>query len=289
MARDDWIKMTHALGTSPEVVQMATILETDRLRVIGGLYALWCISDLHADPDGELQGYTVDAIDALVGWHGFAEAAITAEWLEKGDGSLRIPNFQYHNGVSAKRRAEDTRRKQAERASDFCPENVRSLSKHIPKKVREATFDADGWRCVYCGWHMPTGRVRLPAGALINKAVLSIDHLIPLSAGGTNEAQNLVTACLSCNMTKDGRTPDQAGMIPAYGPRFVRKKADNSRTNVGQISDQRREEKSLNTKPPLTPPCTKGGKRRTRKERETEKLERLQSEYDDYQKRKAKR
>lgn len=35
---------------------------------------------------------------------------------------------------------------------------------------------------------------------------LTLDHLVPVELGGTNEPTNLVTACLSCNSAKGART-----------------------------------------------------------------------------------
>ena len=43
--------------------------------------------------------------------------------------------------------------------------------------------------CVYCG----------------SRTRLSLDHLIPRLAGGSDEADNLVAACRSCNSAKGGR------------------------------------------------------------------------------------
>lgn len=34
---------------------------------------------------------------------------------------------------------------------------------------------------------------------------LTRDHVIPLSAGGSNDISNIVPACLRCNQTKGGR------------------------------------------------------------------------------------
>jgi hypothetical protein len=41
----------------------------------------------------------------------------------------------------------------------------------------------------------------------------TIDHVIPRSQGGGDEASNLVVACWDCNRKKGGRTPEQAGMM----------------------------------------------------------------------------
>lgn len=59
-------------------------------------------------------------------------------------------------------------------------------------KLRYDILQRDGFTCRYCG--------RSP---LQHEAVkLHIDHLIPISQGGTNDPTNLVTACAECNLGK---------------------------------------------------------------------------------------
>ncbi len=41
---------------------------------------------------------------------------------------------------------------------------------------------------------------------------LSREHITPLSQGGTDSWNNVVTACKRCNNHKAGRTPEQSGM-----------------------------------------------------------------------------
>lgn len=47
--------------------------------------------------------------------------------------------------------------------------------------------------CAYCGYDLPT----------------QVDHVIPLSRGGTDDRSNLVPACKSCNMEKLNFTPEE--------------------------------------------------------------------------------
>ncbi|WP_405648705.1 Pyocin large subunit-like protein [Pseudomonas sp. Ld6] len=119
----DWIKMRIDLQTHPKVFRMVSALQADRLRIIGGLHVAWSIFDTHSS-DGVLVGYTVEAMDAVVGWPGFTQAMIDVEWASVNDGgSLVMPRFDEHNGASAKRRANDSERKRNERKS-----HVRNLS-----------------------------------------------------------------------------------------------------------------------------------------------------------------
>ena len=41
---------------------------------------------------------------------------------------------------------------------------------------------------------------------------LTIDHVVPRTAGGKSTWDNVVTACTACNRRKGGRTPEQAGL-----------------------------------------------------------------------------
>ena len=128
----DWIKMRIDLQTHPKVFRMVSALQADRLRIIGGLHVAWSIFDTHSS-DGVLVGYTVDAMDAVVGWPGFTQAMIDVEWASVNDGgSLVMPRFDEHNGASAKRRANDNERKRTARKSD----GVRKMSARDADEMR---------------------------------------------------------------------------------------------------------------------------------------------------------
>jgi len=48
---------------------------------------------------------------------------------------------------------------------------------------------------------------------------LTIDHIIPKSRGGTDTWDNVVAACLKCNVKKGDRTPKEANMALLNVPR----------------------------------------------------------------------
>ena len=48
---------------------------------------------------------------------------------------------------------------------------------------------------------------------------LTIDHVIPRSRGGGDTWENLVSACVSCNVRKGSRTPKEANMALRCRPR----------------------------------------------------------------------
>ncbi len=131
----DWIKMRADLLTHPKVVRMASALKADRLRVVGGLFAVWCLFDAHS-VDGQLEGYTDEVLDSLVGFPGFAEGMRAIGWLEFQSDSLVTPRFDEHNGQSAKRRATEAQRKRDERktsASDADKKRTREEKRREEK------------------------------------------------------------------------------------------------------------------------------------------------------------
>jgi 5-methylcytosine-specific restriction endonuclease McrA len=60
-------------------------------------------------------------------------------------------------------------------------------------------FARDGNMCQYCGRHFPMSE-------------LSLDHVVPRSRGGLTSWENIVCACVACNVRKGGRTPPEARM-----------------------------------------------------------------------------
>lgn len=113
----DWIKMRADLFTHPKVVRISSALKADTLRTVGGLMSVWCLFDAHSI-DGELDGYTQQTLDDHLRWSGFSAAMIAVKWLQESPESLVLPEFDTHNGQSAKRRAQDAdRKKEVRKAS----------------------------------------------------------------------------------------------------------------------------------------------------------------------------
>lgn len=73
-------------------------------------------------------------------------------------------------------------------------------------------LEAFDWRCAYC--QMPA--IYLPQG-------LQKDHIIPKSAGGSEDSNNICSACPNCNAHKAGKTfgidPDSDRRVTLFNPR----------------------------------------------------------------------
>jgi len=73
------------------------------------------------------------------------------------------------------------------------------LPRRTIKFNRRNIFARDGNRCQYCGRRFAVSE-------------LSLDHIVPRHRGGQATWQNIVCACMSCNVKKGGRLPEEAGM-----------------------------------------------------------------------------
>jgi len=80
-----------------------------------------------------------------------------------------------------------------------------------PTLTNPALFARDAHLCLYCGGTFP-------------RQTLTRDHVLPLSRGGRDVWENVVTACFQCNSRKGGRTPQEARMpliaVP-YRPSWI--------------------------------------------------------------------
>jgi hypothetical protein len=65
--------------------------------------------------DGTLLGYSAATLDSYLRWDGFAAAMMSVGWLEECAEGLVLPDFDTHNGKSAKRRAQESERKRVVR------------------------------------------------------------------------------------------------------------------------------------------------------------------------------
>ena len=69
----------------------------------------------------------------------------------------------------------------------------------IPASVRQYVFERDRFQCQSCGLDQK----------LDPTAKLTIDHIIPLATGGSNDMSNLQTLCQRCNQKKSHHYDDR--------------------------------------------------------------------------------
>jgi 5-methylcytosine-specific restriction endonuclease McrA len=119
-------------------------------------------------------------------------------------------------------------------------ENTRTLKWHRKAPTRQELlqlFTRDRYHCRYCGMRVVGDRkqfiklaqtvnypelVRTGTNEMRHGLYLTFrashDHVLPISKGGTNDMENLVTACWPCQFGKAQYTLSQLGMHPAPNP-----------------------------------------------------------------------
>jgi 5-methylcytosine-specific restriction endonuclease McrA len=115
-------------------------------------------------------------------------------WREISE--YRLKNFQYSDEEDDWVRTASTQIQ--------VPRVIRLLDyekvpRHAVKFNRRNIFARDNNQCQYCGKKFSTSD-------------LSLDHIVPRSQGGDSSWENVVCACIDCNVRKGGRTPKQAHM-----------------------------------------------------------------------------
>ncbi|QDV86957.1 hypothetical protein [Planctomycetes bacterium TBK1r] len=128
----DWIKIENTTPDKPEVFRMADSLGIDPDAVTGKLIRIWIWADQQT-VDGNAGSVTRSLLDRLAGVSGFAKAMSESGWLLEEGGQFLLPNFERHNGKTAKTRAQTRKRVESHRKN--C--NADSVTSALPEKRRE--------------------------------------------------------------------------------------------------------------------------------------------------------
>ncbi|MEZ6072990.1 MAG: HNH endonuclease [Pirellulales bacterium] len=136
-----------------------------------------------------------------------------AEVIDLEDGQYNNYDFQSWREISELKAEFKQPSQDWIRAVNFeiqIPRIVRLLGyDRLPKRAvrfnRRNVFARDNNHCQYCGQRFPTSE-------------LSLDHVVPRSRGGEATWENIVCACVRCNVRKGGRTPEEAHMKLIHPP-----------------------------------------------------------------------
>lgn len=83
---------------------------------------------------------------------------------------------------------------------------------YVPVDIRRMVTEQARGRCAYC----------LSQTAIMG-ASLTLEHIIPTSAGGTSNLNNLCLSCWECNLHKHKRTkgpdPQTGRVVPLFHPK----------------------------------------------------------------------
>ena len=118
----EWIKVRTDLAQDPAVIQLAATLEgvVDEDHAVGKLHKLWSWADRQSR-DGHAVGVTFEWVNRYVSVTNFAQTLEKVGWLghlDHPEGGIYFPNWDQHNGKSAKKRAQDRQRTRNKRERD---------------------------------------------------------------------------------------------------------------------------------------------------------------------------
>jgi hypothetical protein len=80
-------------------------------------------------------------------------------------------------------------------ATDASEETPKLSRSYLRLRQRVETYRGDGFKCVYCGKDLLADSDSL--------LMATVDHIVPLAAGGSDGHANRATCCSACNRLKD--------------------------------------------------------------------------------------
>lgn len=171
-----WFRIDDNFADHPKVDALLEGKHGEAAIALWTLAGAWCAKHLTDGvvPAGRVRRFGLRNPDTLA-----TELVRVGLWEETADG---FAFHDWHKYQPSRATVEMEREKTAER-----------VRRHRDKAGRAAVLEKCGGECHYCG---------VP----LTVSSMTIDHVTPVSAGGTGDRDNLVTACVSCNSKKKGGT-----------------------------------------------------------------------------------
>ena len=173
-----WIELHDTLPDHDKVLSVAESLKLDKDMVVGKLVRLW-VWALNNREDGTFKARDIETIAEVMRFKGkpqkLVDALVAARLFDRiedlftGEVCYVIHDWDERVGMLLAKR-----------------ETVRAQTRARVQKHRKKRMD--GLYCAYCG-----------------NAATGYDHIIPVSKGGTDDANNLVPCCPDCNREKNNR------------------------------------------------------------------------------------
>lgn len=128
-----WIKWEKGLLRKPEIMAIAAALGVSDQHAASCCMAVWEWAD-DVTMDGLIRVKPC-AVDRVACQPGFADAMQSVGWLVVSPSAIQLPNYDRHNGRTAKERALDANRKAVlrlnGRLSKLCPDESRTKTGRV--------------------------------------------------------------------------------------------------------------------------------------------------------------
>lgn len=168
----DWIKLESVTPDKPEVHRIAELLGIDPDAVLGKLCRVWIWADQQTT-NGNALSVTRALLDRITLRDGFATALLhpDVKWLVQDDsGAIHFPNFDRHNGATAKARAlGNKRQKKCRNASRDChADNVTVAlpeKRRVEKKTPLPPFESEAFKEAWRRWEAYRTEIKKPLPA----------------------------------------------------------------------------------------------------------------------------
>lgn len=110
-----WIKLDHTTPDKPEMFAISEQLSCTHGEAFLACMRVWIWADQQS-LNGHAISVTSKTLNQISGHANFVEAMRNAGWLEGQDGAISFPNFERHNGETAKKRGLASKRKVTQRS-----------------------------------------------------------------------------------------------------------------------------------------------------------------------------
>lgn len=134
----DWLKFEVNTPEKPEVLAITIEMGWDDPDLtVGKLLRVWRWFDQHTQ-EGNAASVTPALLDRIVGVTGFCQAMANVGWLTINEDGIGLPNFDRHNGTTAKRRVLTAKRvaKHKGNAKANDEGNADSVTEALPREEK---------------------------------------------------------------------------------------------------------------------------------------------------------
>jgi hypothetical protein len=129
-----WFKIDYETQDKPEVARIARTLKVEHDLVLGKLQRVWRWADANC-VDGQAEA-PLEYVSEVARCPGFAEAMLAVGWLAVKGEVIVFPNFERHNGESAKERALGQLRQARARNASRSERDASSAARHAESVTR---------------------------------------------------------------------------------------------------------------------------------------------------------